>query len=1395
MFKVECPECSAPYQVDERRVPTAGVNMRCPKCRVSFVVHKPGDEPNLPDARSGSSSTARASQDSTTMLGVAAPVQPKAPPPRPTRERGDAAKAPPRPAIPRPAGAPPPPRRGAKPPLRPQLSAKPHVANDVAPDSGLPDSEPGLPASMSSSALQAARIGAALPSLPSMDIDDEPGLPETPASSRPSLPSRSDSNRPSLPVSANARRPSLPSVLASPSEAPFGADGDTSDFDLAFDEAPDGQSSLPPALGGMGAPSERPRTPSVPHPGIAQRPSVPRPEPTTSSEGSGELPPPREPAVGDSVIPLTDSDIGSLRPASDRASEPPTDFSLDGSLELPSPAADFEEELARGLEPEDPGDFGIPSASGSGMLASELGAGSGRTGIEPSAPDGVVIEDALPFDPGSLPELPDLDGRPSSRPRAAATVLDRSHTSGEFEDDMFTLDSRPPSKAPPAAKAPSSGSFDAGGLDDDDLFGGELTGNSTSDVGSFGDAGAGEFGAGIPSARSSDSEYGEVSLPEEDDAGDGGFGDSLDLGDDAEFGAIPQEERASGDLDGDGAPGQPHRPHAAAHSAAHAHTAMPSVAPPPAMGASSAEKAPANKGKWALVFVLVSAMAGGALALVPDVGPFGMYFISDLMNRDAHDALLDDTAKQVLALSEQDSYTGIPKIVAACERARATAPRFDALTAYQAFAQYAAVARFGGQPELQANAKVLLDGLIASGVESDVPYFLAAQAAQAVVLGDAAGAKRSLSSAYPKGVWLEALHGELLIRTGPAEEAVNTWTKAVSSSPSAWTLAGLARAELASGHYEEAATHAKKALEQNPDHIGARYVLASVANHRGEDAAALEAIDEVLERRNLASPEEAVLVQTLLGEMHLHRGRLSKAEAAFTLALETDPKATRASVGLGDTHYDAGRYATALSRYEIAASAGEPPLAASLGIAKCQLALDRIEKAREVLASLQEKHGKEPAVAYWTGKLAAASGAKEKAEASYGLAMAEGAPETIFVNSAVSLGQLLSQSGKADDAHAVLKEAQKRFPKSVLLRNSMGEVALAQGRYEQALQDFRAAKALDSADVTAVFNEGSALRRLKRFDEAWGVFEEVAKLDKDLPGLPLERGLLLEQSGKSEAALKEYELALAKNPDDPDLKLRTGCGRVAVGEGKAAEKILLEVLKQRSRVAEAHHCLGRAIFLQGRNVEALKRLQEATTLDSNRAEYHMYVGWVANEAGQVELAKRSLNTALSIDQGLADAYWQRGVLSLRQGGAGDAIIDIQKALSMRPSRYEAHADLAQAYYQMGRMQDALRHWQQALAADGDNATWQFRFGKLLHNQHRNAEAANHLERAIELSAKEDSPPTWLWEAHHLAASSLGANPKALTHWKKFLELGPRDSPYRTDAKRALRNAGQPWHGN
>src|SRR5690606_9872467 len=50
MVNVECPGCSAPYNVSEKRIPASGLKMRCPKCGESFVVDKPGGAAGAPAA-------------------------------------------------------------------------------------------------------------------------------------------------------------------------------------------------------------------------------------------------------------------------------------------------------------------------------------------------------------------------------------------------------------------------------------------------------------------------------------------------------------------------------------------------------------------------------------------------------------------------------------------------------------------------------------------------------------------------------------------------------------------------------------------------------------------------------------------------------------------------------------------------------------------------------------------------------------------------------------------------------------------------------------------------------------------------------------------------------------------------------------------------------------------------------------------------------------------------------------------------------------------------------------------------------------------------------------------------------------------------------------------------
>lgn len=42
MIKIQCPSCAASYELDEKRVPPVGLNMRCPQCTAVFRVHADG---------------------------------------------------------------------------------------------------------------------------------------------------------------------------------------------------------------------------------------------------------------------------------------------------------------------------------------------------------------------------------------------------------------------------------------------------------------------------------------------------------------------------------------------------------------------------------------------------------------------------------------------------------------------------------------------------------------------------------------------------------------------------------------------------------------------------------------------------------------------------------------------------------------------------------------------------------------------------------------------------------------------------------------------------------------------------------------------------------------------------------------------------------------------------------------------------------------------------------------------------------------------------------------------------------------------------------------------------------------------------------------------------------
>jgi predicted Zn finger-like uncharacterized protein len=1433
MFKVECPGCKAPYQVDERRVPPAGLKMRCPKCGTSFQVDPPpadprGTSPNpvlgaAPSADApGASGGAPAAKPPLpkkkpamkgTMIGVAPPLQrPPAPAPPPTPAVATAEPSeisfgdidlpalgggkPPRAEAPDELDLP---AVGGKKPAQPmELSGDLDLpARPAAPALPRPGAKPQGPAAPPRAPAKPASADADLPS-PAAAKRPPPAAPTKPASAAADLPStvapkRPPAAAPTKPASAAADLPSTAAPRRPPVAAPT-RPGMADELDLPSPVPPAGSQddSLDlPAVAQSDLPSPADRRASA----ASQRTAPPGLDLPVAARAHGAAGPADLPTAAEARRPAGGAGptAAPARRAVPAAAAPePTD-----ELDLPSPSF---------------GELDLPSPS----LGTDLPSLSDGVALPAVAPRGggfgeidlPMVGADLPEPAASLPEpaagLP-VTGGPGL-PRPIDDPFGGPLPGGDAADDFGAPHRPDPFGATMAGHGfggPVSDPFALPGGGDaepaDDPFGGTLGDDFAAEA-------PDPFAAPPPAPPPHPADPGDEFAPPQHDPNEPL---TRQAGGGTAYGEVNLDDGGTGSgvaIEGDVDP-------ATAHGAEFSDLPSEGSVPAPAVARARAAAVTAPGGAVAEIqakrrrrrlrigvgVVVLGVLAGGALTLVPAVGPFGAYFIVDQVKRGDYERLLAGAADTAHRQLGADTYSDAGKAVAAVESAAASARRYKPLAAYGAFVGFLKTLRFGQETDVYAKAKVTLEELADA---SDLPNLELARATRAAADGQLARARQileTLRGQLPRDVDVAVARGEVELRARDASAAVSAWTAAAALEKSARTAFGLARAKSVAGDFAAASDLAEQAMKANPRHVGARILSAEVVwNTKHDEAKATKLLEEALASPADAGPDERIDAETLLGQIHLTRGRISQAEQAFGEAIKiadqikSNARAARALAGLGEVLFRAGRYSQAVARFKAAAQADPDYVPAQVGLAKSSLELERVEEARDMLVKLRKNYPKDMHVAYWYGRVEDSLGDKKEAEAAYRDAIASGKDDPEAVDAYIALAGLLSQIGQADAANATLADAQKHLPASPALYKALGRVAMAQGRYADGLAAYQRGLELDPEDIEAKFLVGTALVRQHEFDKALETFEAVAKVDRDFPGLALERGILFQESGRTEEALREYEAALAKAPNDPDLMLKVGCGKAEAGNGAEADKLLHKVLEQRPNSAETHFCLGRALLATHDLSDAMKAFDRAVQIDPNHAEYYLYVGWAAIDAGNLVKAGTALKKALELDQGLADAYWQRGVLRLRQTRPKDAIDDLTKALELRPSRIEAHADLALAYYDLGKEDLALAEWQKAIAANPNEAEWRFHYGKLLNLHLANAAAAEQLDKAIELAEAANDTPPWLSEAHRLAALSLGNSPAAIPHWQAFMKNGAANSPYRAEAIAALKRLGAPW---
>ena len=691
-----------------------------------------------------------------------------------------------------------------------------------------------------------------------------------------------------------------------------------------------------------------------------------------------------------------------------------------------------------------------------------------------------------------------------------------------------------------------------------------------------------------------------------------------------------------------------------------------------------------------------------------------------------------------------------------------------------------------------------------------VPYSDAALAAGTADGGDLRAARTAidaasarLADADPIQLDLTLVAGNLALAMKDGAAAQAAFTRALARSNDARAHFGLARAYDLAGDAANTKKEVDATLAASPGHPGALTLRARPRSGAVDPAKGLADLALVLEgaSRAKASPQELSNAYAAKAWISLERGGATDAREAFAQAVAIDPRNVDALNGQGRLFLNEERSAEALARFDTALGIEPNSPETIANDAEAKIALERLADAKQQLVAARAAFPKSIPILILLGRVEQHLGNNDAADADLRAAIALVDPARAdAVLPYVALSKLLSERGRLADARATLDDAKKKLMPSPALERALGQISELQGDYEAAIAHFNAAVAKDPKDPNSHFLLGVALRRVRKFDDAGAELDKVAAVDKDFPGLSLERGLLFEESGDVEKAIEQFNGALAKAPDDPDLQLRVGAAYVVIGRPDDALPMLHKVLEKRPSSAEAHHYIGRALMLKDgqAQTDALRYLKRAVDLDPNRAEFHVYVAWAANDAApaQLELARDEIDRALALDNLSPEAYWQRGVLERMEGAVEDAIKDENHALSLRPSRYEARATLAECLEDKTQDAAALGEWAKAIAGDAEapdadpvrHPYWRYRYGKLLMDKGGPAVALVQLLPAVTTAEKITPKPGWLAPLEFITAEALrktGKKADAVEHYKRFLEIAPVNSPDRLDAQQAL----------
>lgn len=349
-----------------------------------------------------------------------------------------------------------------------------------------------------------------------------------------------------------------------------------------------------------------------------------------------------------------------------------------------------------------------------------------------------------------------------------------------------------------------------------------------------------------------------------------------------------------------------------------------------------------------------------------------------------------------------------------------------------------------------------------------------------------------------------------------------------------------------------------------------------------------------------------------------------------------------------------------------------------------------------------------------------------------------------------------------------------------------GYDALKQDRYDAAASEFRAALDLDPKLVLrARFPLAVALFELHKSEEARAELDSVRREVGDHPNVLYYLGRLDLADRKYESAIRNLNKATEK-PPFPDTAYYLGFAYFKQGNWPAAEKWLNEAAQSNPRDARIPYQLSLLYRQEGREEEAKKEVavsEELRRRDDNDSRLRLECAQKLEQGLSDEA--RTVCEQLD-DPNNPEKLTELGTIYGQHGQLEAALKPLQRAVELAPQSPQMQYNLALAYYQLNRFEDARASLVDTVKRWPDLFQVNSLYGSILFKLGQELPAYQALSRAHHLNPQDSATMELLYRTTlGLAQRSQTARqyPEALHYLEEAATLRPLDpEPHRRMAE-------------